>query len=706
SKEIIPKLDELEDKSNKLLDKTANNSGTVADRIGGNLNEQLKLIHVDSYNEFLTQFENNCNKLETWKSDIENCLDTLNGEKDKILDVVKTAIAIKDRPQDTKNNLDKINIETGINKLDNNLSDLKELGRMDNVYKLPDFKLNPEPNEIEENQFKKCFYDKYFDQITEEIEKDLNTPDPKKDDAQLNSVKNDAIDLADVIVNQEEAQSSKELNKDELPSEHGPISSEKALEEIALLLEKSALNYIVSEEFISNPFLEPHQGLDSIDEKEKSFFDYEVEKIKKLFELIKDILKNGIELLVESLYMNEYIVSSFKCASVQNNVIKNDIGWNRPLDSTFFDKGEVEYILFGKAKEATNINLSKTSIFAIRLAFNLLHVYTDPVKLSQTLSWATAIAGWTIFGVPVVQNLLLILWAAAESYVDMSILFKGEHVSMIKTSSSWYVSLENLKGEALKDIKNFAQNQVEKLIDNIENAVKETLDGIIDAKIDKLFEPFEKGLEKTTGSAANSIENIGNDFTQNIIKNMKFDNAEIFASTLETALKNGIESIKNKVENLGRNALADFKDKFKQEIKDAIFGSYLFDGLVEEIKEVGNSLIDKGFNAVSEQIDNALGSPGNSSSNNIAGRFIMMDYEDYLRLMLFTVTKNNKSLRTADLIQTNMTAFKGENVYISDYCTYIFVRAEVDFNPWFIPEYFFKSKNNLGMISVEWSQGY
>ena len=712
-KEIIPKLDDLEDKSSRLLNKTSKNSGAVVDRIEGNLSQQLKLIHVDTYSEFLDQFENNCKALETWKRDITKFKDAVRDGKNKISNFIQTAKEIKDKPQDTGNELVTINIsadiENRVNELETDLSGLKALGKMDRVFKLPEFILKPQSNEIEETEFKKWFYAKYQDQITQEIEKEINSPLPEKNDAELNSVTSDAKDLAEVIVSQEEDMSAKELNRDNLPSALGPKSSEKTLEEIAMLLEETALKYVVSEEFYENPFME-YQGLENINEKEKNFYNYEVEKATKLFELINEVVKDGLESIIESLYMNEYIVSAFKCATTRNNVLKNDIGWERPLDSTFFDKCEIEYILFGNTKETTNLKLSKTSIFAVRLALNLIHVYTDPAKLAVTLEWATLIAGWTIFGVPVVQNFLLLIWAAAESYVDMCILFRGEHVPIIKTSSTWYVSLNGLKNEALKNIKEFAQNQSEKLVDNAANAVEETLEGIIDAKIDKLFEPFEQGLKKTTGSAANSVESIGNDFKQKLTESINFENAQSFASSLEISLKNGIDSIKDRIEKLGHSQLADFRDKFKQEIKDAIFDNPLYKDMVKKIKEVGDDLIEKGFDAVSGQLESVMGtsnvSSTGSAANNIAGRLIMMDYQDYLRLMLFAVSKQNKALRTADLIQVNMAKFKDREVIISDYYTYVFVRAEVDFKPWFIPGHFFKSENETGMISVEWSQGY
>ena len=117
-------------------------------------------------------------------------------------------------------------------------------------------------------------------------------------------------------------------------------------------------------------------------------------------------------------------------------------------------------------------------------------------------------------------------------------------------------------------------------------------------------------------------------------------------------------------------------------------------------------MLDKGINAAEEQIDKVLGASGKSGRNNITGRLIMMNYADYLRLMLLAVPAETKALRTADLIQLNMQeAAKNYDISIDGYNTFIFIKAELDFNPWFIPEWLFRNGDS-GMISVEWSQGY
>ena len=223
-----------------------------------------------------------------------------------------------------------------------------------------------------------------------------------------------------------------------------------------------------------SPFDKPVEGLDTVNESEKSFFDYEMERIKALLDIIRDAVSNGLESLIESLYMNEYILSAFKCLTAIDG-IEHDIGWGRPLDKTFFRQAEIEYILFGNDSANQNIGCVKRSLFAIRLIFNLLHVYTDPEKLASALSLATAIAGWTVFGIPIVQNFILIAWAGLESYVDTDFLLKGKSVPLIKTTASWYLGANNLKDYLLKGVKNFVKDKIESTVDRASEAIQETI---------------------------------------------------------------------------------------------------------------------------------------------------------------------------------------------------------------------------------------
>ncbi len=715
--EIETKLNELDKESKEIKKKISKRESAVSDRIGGDLEKQLKYFEKKTYSEISSQLKSNLNLLDEWITAIETCKNVLNNSYLNILGALKDVGEVLEKPQDENNRYKGVNVDTGFEKLETGLVQLRALGKMDGIYSIPDFELAPAPVDTEKKAFDNWFGEKY----------EGKSPQKQKesDSTELDNIKSNAKGLADILVYGNDSQQDKDENEDKdeteticldktgLPSDKGATSSDAEIEKIAELLNIAELNKAINEVFPHlNPLEEPAQGFDNVNEHDKNYYNFELERIFKLFDLITEALKDGVEEIGEGLYMNEYIVSAFKCATSFDNQIEHDIGWNRPLDKTFFNKAEVEYILFGNIKESSNINWSKTSVFSIRLVFNLLHVYTSPQKLAQTLSLATSIAGWTIFGVPLVQNFLLLTWAAAESYFDMHVLFNGGNVPLIKTSGSWKLDLGSLSqfitGEIIEKAKDYAQEQLNKTVDNVTESIEETIEGIIDAKVDKAFAPFEKGLTDAANEVADSVDEIGNSISNelsNLRTKINFNNADDFTKSLDNVLCNYVNNISDQIRSFGQDTLANVKNSFKDKLKKSIFEWDPYKEMIKRIKNYGNDLIDKGFDMAAEKIDDALGAAGKSPGDNITGRLILMDYTDYLRLMLIAVSKENKALRTADLIQVNLQNVSGVKHTIDNYYTYIFVKADVDFKPWFLPEHLFK-KEGAGMISVVWSQGY
>jgi hypothetical protein len=72
---------------------------------------------------------------------------------------------------------------------------------------------------------------------------------------------------------------------------------------------------------------------------------------------------------------------------------------------------------------------------------NTLYVYSDPQKRIKALEIATAVAGFTGFGIPVVHNLIMCAWGMAEALQDISDLYQGKKVPFIKTAQSWHTDL-------------------------------------------------------------------------------------------------------------------------------------------------------------------------------------------------------------------------------------------------------------------------
>ena len=595
--------------------------------------------------------------------------------------------------------------------LESDLSDLKAIDQMSGYYEIPVYNLEPKANSNEIKAFKKWFDAKY-----------LGIKDKSKDsddDAALNEVRGGISEFATEAATQEEDVgildgfngNLENINERYLglPSIKGITSSDEALIQIGKAILESSKNSTVNE----NPFEQSVKGLDTVNEKEKNFFDYEIERIKKLLEIIKNVVSNGAESLIESLYMNEYIVSAFKCVTAVDK-IEHDIGWGRPLDKTFLKQAEVEYILFGNKFEKENIECTKRSIFAIRLLFNLLHVYTDPDKVATALTLATTIAGWTIFGIPIVQNFILIAWAGMESYIDTDFLLKGKSVPLIKTSASWNLgadkAISKLKEILTKDIRKFVIEKIEDKVDQASEAVQETVTGIINGKIDQAFAPFEKGITdlvgEPEGKADTNMRGLLESAVNKYLGSIRFDDLDSFTANLDTTVRNLVSDISDSLKAYAPEKLAQFKSELKEEIRKFIFESDQYKKLEDKLVKLGTDLLDKGISAAEGQIDKVLGVAGKSGRNNITGRLIMMNYVDYLRLMLLAVPEETKALRTADLMQLNMQeTAENFDISIGQYNTYIFIKAELDFNAWFAPEWLFKNGDS-GMISVEWSQGY
>lgn len=707
-KEIEPKLTELEKESKSLEAETQKNDSAVSDKIKGDLTKQLKSIKKETFTEIKERLSVNLSHLNAWKEAVASYQASVGEVSSRIKTVHDKAVAFRDElhnPQKTYEGYPGYDITTGYKSMESSLSNLKAIDRMQGVYEIPAYDLEPSPNAEERKAFDKWFKQKY------EGAKGGNQQ--TGDDSEMQKVRGNMGDFAKVVSALGDGKDDKEDDKKEdveegrvskLPSKEGAKDSEEALKRIGKSLVQSAENQVVA-----NPFDAPTQGVDKVNEKDKGFFNYEIERITALMDLIKDALAGGMESLMESLYMNEYIVSAFK-NTAKGSDLEYDIGWDRPLDKTFFEKAEVEYVLFGNLAEDKNVGSTQLSIFAIRLVFNLLHIYTDPGKVNTALSLATALAGWTIFGVPIVQNFLLVVWAGLESYVDSELLKKGESVPLIKTTSSWYLKAENLlefKNILLKKISDYAVEKVDSMVDDASEAIEETVTGIINGVIDDVFGDIETAYNELSGEIFTFTESqmeamIGREW----IPNLNFSSLDTFKESLENEMKNKISSVYSQIKDYVPEKLAAFKEEFKKKVRDFIFESDTYKNMVSNLKNLGKDIVTKGLQTASDKMDSVLGKTGGSNSNNITGRLIMMDYTDYLRLMLLAVPQDVKARRLADLMQLNMQEVSGnKDLLIHQYNTFIYIKAEVDFKPWFLPEALFK-KDGGAMISAQWSQGY
>ena len=222
---------------------------------------------------------------------------------------------------------------------------------------------------------------------------------------------------------QEAASNSKKIeNPKLLPSyfENGSFTNKVYSEDVLEKQEPNNIEPVVIEQFNAD-FNEDSTFVDE-------GFDYIINFAKALKDKAIDMR--------DEIYINEYILKVFKDA-----VEIEESNTDGKSKSTFFEKGEVEYIIGGNENEEINKYLVKGQILLIRFGMNTLHIYSDSKKRLQALETATAVAGFTGFGIPIAHNLIMCAWGTAEAVCDVKDIYNGKKVPFIKTTENWRTDL-------------------------------------------------------------------------------------------------------------------------------------------------------------------------------------------------------------------------------------------------------------------------
>lgn len=167
---------------------------------------------------------------------------------------------------------------------------------------------------------------------------------------------------------------------------------------------------------------------------------------------------NGIE---EKLLFNEYILQNFKNAAMDktenpayeknSNSIEPDLidqkgsNKNDQKESGSLEY-EAEYIIAGKASDKENLEAVLMKIFLVRMALNYVYLLEDKEKQGEAAVLATAVT--TILLIPeaseALKQLLLLVWSAGESVIDIRALLSGKRVPISKSKNNWQLSLSSL----------------------------------------------------------------------------------------------------------------------------------------------------------------------------------------------------------------------------------------------------------------------
>jgi hypothetical protein len=467
----------------------------------------------------------------------------------------------------------------------------------------------------------------------------------------------------------------------------------------------------------SNKTQNPNKIIDSVEfteDKKKGFSENGLNFFANLGTSIKDNIMN----IRDNLYINEYILGTFKNSLTlskqkDKKMTERDLR-DELMDKrkTYFNTSEVEYILTGNKDERFNEYAIKAEILLIRFALNTLYIYMDAQKNSIALETATIIAGWTGFGVPIVQTLIMLGWAMAESVIDVTNIMNGEKVPLYKTKDTWVLSetsmIKAFIGEAAEKAKEFAEESVDFGINSAADIAKTMVkraDDLIKNKIkiavDNVFAPIENSVIQMTNNIDNTFENLTNPI-ESVIGNNSSTMGIIESKINEYVLRkfqNSKKTLKEKLIKTPSDRAMEYIYYMKQKICSEIYSE--ISKFVKKLEKEINAVSMKSKDKINRFIESTFGESGNTkANNNFKSCILSLDYKDYLRIFLLVKGEDTKLDRIEDLIQLNMRKETGYNRFLlMNYNTSIRVEAIISYKYMFAPNLLRNQNPGKGFVN-------
>lgn len=114
---------------------------------------------------------------------------------------------------------------------------------------------------------------------------------------------------------------------------------------------------------------------------------------------------------------------------------------------------QIEYLIVGKENDTDNLRSVANRICALREAANTAYLLSDSEKRSEVELVAETISAIIFLPAiaPVLETVLILGWAYAESVYDVKTLFSGGRVPLMKDEKSWHYSLDSALSGELQD---------------------------------------------------------------------------------------------------------------------------------------------------------------------------------------------------------------------------------------------------------------
>ena len=310
------------------------------------------------------------------------------------------------------------------------------------------------------------------------------------------------------------------------------------------------------------------------------------------------------------------VVSKYKDKAVTlSNIPKN--AYNNYLYG-----GEIEYIIYGNHNPKSNVTSAKATIYAIRCGFNMIFAFTDSEIRNTTRSIGVAVQAATMGVVPyqVVQVVLQLALAFAESAIDLTSLSNGLSVVLVKSKDTWNLSLSNatkMAGNYLADVASeYAQKAILTAGQALQNVVDSTADELIDS-VNKLSED----LAAATKNEINKVVGQGFEYLENKLF-LAMEEISLFDYNGVTATVKGVtdntrvlskEDAKKEIGAMIDKAIGEFTNGFKGELS----GIPVADSVLISLIETGGKNVGEKFKAEVLQFIDSNYTIGPSGSNNV-----------------------------------------------------------------------------------------
>lgn len=393
---------------------------------------------------------------------------------------------------------------------------------------------------------------------------------------------------------------------------------------------------------------------------------------------------------------------------------------------------ELEYICEGDVVPQENLRRIVWKIAGLRLVANGIYAFSSSELRAQTAGLACMLAGWTGFGVPIVQSGLLLLLASGETALDVHDLTEGKAVPIYKTPTTWRFGLagvRDLAADAVSDLFGRVEDEVIAGVEAAQEMGTETVtqmqEGLTRAAVDSIRVPLQQlGLETLLSDQKVEPEDIARRLDRLFetlptgegdggalraqllarVREQKSDFVEIFQQAREDRAQAGLET------SDVFQGMQDTLDRTLQPLTDC--AAQTITGWSQALCTKIQGLRGRAEAAAQEEIRHAFqnfqgqlsGSSSSLPGTGEAASGLAMNYEDYLLALLFLQMqlpgeRDRMLVRTAQLIQTQLDG--------TDLTT---APTAVDWIAHTLPETTFFNGEGLRAplfpIITEWHEGY